>query len=103
MSARFPSSDEQSVIGRLFSDVYNWLVPLTAINILWFLMSLTIILLPPATAGLFHVAYLVTRGEGPSVSEYFAGVLRWFWYSWLWGLTVVVFMGVAAFGLTFYS
>jgi uncharacterized membrane protein YesL len=88
---------------RLMSDVYNWLVPLTAINILWFLMSLTIILLPPATAGLFHVAYRVTRSEGPTIQEFFAGIRQWFWISWIWGLMVGVFLGVSALALIFYS
>lgn len=68
MSARIPFTDRQSVIRRIFGDVYNWLIPVTAINMLWFLMSLAIILLPPATAGLFHTPYLMTRGE--TVSDF---------------------------------
>jgi len=97
------TEQSQPLLIRLVSDVYNWLVPLTAINILWFLMSMTVVLFPPATAGLFHVAYRVTRSEGPTIREYFAGIRQWFWISWIWGLLVGAFLGVAALALIFYS
>lgn len=103
MSEQDLNSNSQPIILRVIGDVYNWLVPLTAINILWLLMSLTVILFPPATAGLFHVAYHVTKSQGPTVSEYLAGMRQWWWRSWLWGLIVVAFVLTAGLALVFYG
>jgi uncharacterized membrane protein YesL len=66
-------------------DVYNWLLPLVVINILWVLMSFTVILLPPATAALYEIACLAARGEGPQISRFLLAVRRWAVKSWLWG------------------
>jgi hypothetical protein len=103
MSVQVPFTDNQSVVGRLLRDTYNWLIVLVAINILWLLTSLTVLLLPPATAGLFHIARQVTRGEGPTVSAYLSGVYRWLWPSLLWGLLLVVWMGLALLAMAFYA
>lgn len=88
---------------RVVIDVYNWLLPLVAINILWFLMSLTIILLPPATAALYEIAYLAKRGHGPEIRSYSLAVRRWAVRSWLWGLFNILFCIVTLVALRFYS
>jgi hypothetical protein len=98
-----PFDDDQPVLLRLVLDLYNWLVPLAAINIIWLFMSVTIILLPPATAALFHVAHLVIRGEGPTVGNFLAGIRKWWLKSWLWGLTLAAYVVISFFALTFYS
>lgn len=103
MGVKVPFTDNQSVVGRLLRDVYNWLVVLVAINIMWVLLGLTVVLIPPATAGLFHVAHQVTRGEGPTVTAYMAGMRRWFLRSYLWGLLLVVYGAVSLVALSFYS
>lgn len=88
---------------RVVIDVYNWLLPLVSINILWFLMSLTIILMPPATAALYEIAYLAKRGHGPEIRTYLVSTRRWALRSWLWGLLNALFYGVALISLRFYS
>lgn len=88
---------------RVVIDVYNWLLPLVAINILWFLMSLTIILLPPATAALYEIAYQARRGHGPEIHSYLLAVRRWAVRSWLWGLFNLVFCIVTLVAFRFYS
>jgi len=103
MGVKVPFTDNQGVVERLLRDVYNWLVVLVAINIMWVLLSLTVILIPPATAGLFHVALQVTRGEGPTVTTFLVGMRRWFLHSYLWGLLLVAYVVVSLAALSFYS
>ena len=103
MGVKVPFTDNQGLVERLLRDVYNWLVVLVAINIMWVLLSLTVILIPPATAGLFHVALQVTRGEGPTVTIFLVGMRRWFLHSYLWGLLLVAYVVVSLAALSFYS
>ena len=81
---------------RVTTDIYNWLLPLLVINILWTLLSLTFVLLPPATVALYEIAYLASTGEGPRVARYVIAVRRWVLKSWLWG-AVLTFVLVASF------
>ena len=88
---------------RVVVDVYTWLVPLVVINILWFLMSLTIILMPPATAALYEVAFLATQGHCPEVQGFLAAIRRWLLKSWLWGAATLFLALVSVVALRFYG
>jgi len=90
-------------LARTFLDVYNWLVALAAINIIWLLCGLSIVLLPPATAALYDVAYHARRGEGPTVLNYLRAMHTWFVMSWKWGGMTAVLVVVAIVALRFYS
>jgi Protein of unknown function, DUF624 len=92
-----------NALKRTLLDVHNWLLVLVAINILWTIMSLTILLLPPATAALYEVAYRAYRGHGPTIPDYLAGVRHWLFKSWIWGIALGVFGSLAIFALRFYQ
>lgn len=88
---------------RSLSDVYNWLVPLFVINVLWFVLSLTVIGFPGATAGLFEVARQVEKGYSPAISEYLQAVRRWLVRAWAWGAALLATVGIAVVGVPFYA
>jgi hypothetical protein len=90
-------------IGRAAADIYSGLVALAAINTLWFAMSLTVVLLPPATAALYQIAAEVNRGRGPYVRDYLAAVRRLWLKSWLWGGLTLALGAVSAFAVLFYG
>lgn len=90
-------------IVRTFADFYVWLFPLAVINLIWLGLSMTVVLLPPATAALYDVAYRATQHETPEISSYLRAVRTWFFKSWVWAIftaLIVVIWGVAFF---FYS
>jgi hypothetical protein len=87
---------------RTIWDVHNWLVVLVAINLLWLLMSFTILLFPAATAALYEVAYHAYRGRSPAISDYLLAVRHWLFKSWLWAIPIILFVLLAGFTLTFY-
>lgn len=68
----------------LVVDLGDWLFPFCAVNVLWLLVSLTVIGFPPATAALFEVAHKAYRGEAPRPAVFLRGVRRWFGPAWLW-------------------
>lgn len=88
---------------RVTIDVYSALLPLVTINILWFLLSLTLILLPPATAALYEVALLSRKGQGPYLQTYLAAVRRWLIISWVWGIATLALAAVCLLAITFYG
>lgn len=72
-------------------------VALTLVGLAWAALSLTILLLPPATAGLYAVANRIAYGEPPRAEHFFAGARRYSALSFRWAL-----VNVAAGGL-FYA
>lgn len=74
-------------------DLNDWLFSWVAINLLWVLLSLTVILLPPATAALFDSAQRAYRNQPPSPRHYLNQLRRWFVPSWLWAAPNVVLFG----------
>jgi len=83
--------------------VYYGLLPLVAINILWFLLSLTIVLMPPATAALYETAYLAKKGHSPSVQKFVAAIRHWLLKSWLWGVGSLLLIVAGAVAHKFYG
>jgi uncharacterized membrane protein YesL len=66
-------------------DVNDWLFRWMAVNLLWVLCSLTVILLPPATVALYEMAYQAYRGVPPEARRFPQRVKHWFIKSWQWG------------------
>ncbi len=90
-------------LGRVALDVSNWLLPLAAINLVWCVLSLTVIMMPPATAALFEVAYQARKGHGPSMQSFLESIRRWLLRAWLWGAGCLLTGVVAVVALSFYG
>ena len=88
---------------RVIADIYNWLLPLVAINILWFVLSLTIVLFPPATAALYEIAFQANRGREPYVRDYLNATRKWLLKSWIWATITLLFLSASISGIAFYN
>ncbi len=91
------------VFGRAAVDLKDALLLLAALNLLWMLLSLTLVLLPPATATMFEATHELVRGRAPEVREFFDGVRRHFLRAWAWALVNVVAWVVLLANLLFYG
>jgi uncharacterized membrane protein YesL len=91
------------VFGRAAVDFKDALLLLAGLNILWMLLSLTLVLLPPATATMFEATHELVRGRAPEVREFFDGVRRHFLRAWAWALVNVVAWTVLLANLLFYG
>jgi hypothetical protein len=88
---------------RVIADLYNWLLPLVTINILWFVLSLTLVLLPPATAALYEIAFQANGGREPYVRDYLSAMRKWFVKSWIWASITLWLVLVSISSITFYD
>ncbi len=85
-------------------DLHDWLFTWVVINLLWLFASLTIILLPAATAALFATAYAAYRNQPPAPRRFLADIRRWFAPSWLWaGANILITGGLLLAGRTLAS
>lgn len=84
-------------------DMRDWLFRYSAINLLWFVLSLTIILLPPATIGLYHVAWHTYYNREPSLKLYIAGMKRYFWQSYIWAFFMLITLSMGFSALLYYT
>ena len=66
-------------------DTYLDIIPLVRWNVLWFVVSIPIVTVIPATAGLFYVTNLLAHDRPVEWQDFFRGMRRYFWQSWLWG------------------
>jgi uncharacterized membrane protein YesL len=73
--------------GRVFAlawrDLWEEMWLLMQANVLWLVLSLPVITLPPATAGLFAVTNRLANGESARMRDFFAGFRAYFLRSWL--------------------
>ena len=64
---------------------YLDLIPLIIFNVLWFVVSLPVVTAFPAAAGLFYVTNKMAHGQRVEWQDFFRGMRRYFWQSWVWG------------------
>lgn len=74
------------VLARALSDWWDDWVQMSVISIVWTLSWLTVVLGPPATLGLFYVAYRMAYGENPGLGGMLEGARRYLARSYLWAL-----------------
>jgi uncharacterized membrane protein YesL len=86
-----------------FADAYIAAIPLIVFNVLWFVTSLLIITLLPATGALYYATSYVAHGKGADWRTFFEGFRAHFWLSWRWGLLNVFIFAVLGSNLLFYG
>lgn len=92
-----------TVIKQAFSDWWDELVNVAGVNLVWVVCWLTIVLGPPATFGLYHVANRLTYGESVGPVGLLEAARRYFVKSWLWMLLNLAIVVVIAGALAFYA
>lgn len=93
---------DQNLRDRL-ADAYVSTIPLVTLNVVWFIISLPIITLIPATAGLFYATNRLAHGKSAEWRTLIEGFRMYFWRSWLWGLLNVAVVVILASNFIFYS
>jgi uncharacterized membrane protein YesL len=71
------------VLKTSFVRFYDHLGKCVWMNLLWFVLSITVILFPPATAALFRSLNEAVRYEDPDIKSFFTAFRRFFLRSWL--------------------
>lgn len=84
-------------------DVQDWLLMFGAVNLTWFGLSVTLIMLPPATAALYDLAYAAYRGVYPTPRRYLGFVRERLITGWIWGLANILLLVMAGVTIRFYA
>lgn len=88
---------------RTFWQVYDNLGLLLAVNILWLLLSITLVGFPTATAALFYISYLIVLDMPVRLKDFFSFLLEKFIISTCIILILVVVIFFLFFNIRFYS
>lgn len=92
-----------SVYWRSLRDWYNGMIGLAALNGLWFGAALTVVLLAPATAGIYSVTHSAARGTGQHMDDFLRGARNYLWVSLRWLLANVLVIAVFLINIQFYG
>lgn len=73
------------------------------LNFIWFGLSLTVVLLPPATVAMFEATHELARGREVGIVEFLGAVRRHFLRAWGWALLNAAVIALLAVNLVFYD
>ncbi|MHB9032904.1 MAG: YesL family protein [Anaerolineae bacterium] len=90
-----------SIAGPALAYGVYKLFPVPAV--IWSTIAIAVLVLPLATAGMFHVTNRTARGYAIHVSDLFEGIKRYWWRSWLWLLASAAALGLVYISLGFYT
>ena len=74
------------IFRKTLSHLWDEMFLLAIANVLWVALCLLLVTAPPATAGLFVLTHRLASGKAASLGDFFAGLRRYFWRSWLWAI-----------------
>jgi hypothetical protein len=83
------------VVRRAVRDAWDALFVVGALNLTWLAMSLTVVLLPPATVALFESMNGLAEGRTPDLGDYLRAVRRRFIGAWVWAIWAVAGLTIA--------
>ena len=95
--------DALALTGRALRNWYDALIMMVMLNLVWFALSLSIILLPPATAAMYEITSELAHGRSQGFGEFAAALRQYFVKSWLWALLNILVAAVVWSNLVFYG
>ncbi len=95
--------DAFAVFKETFFDWWNSMVGLALANVVWLIGLVSIIFMPPATAGLYYITHSMAQGMGQRGDDFIEGARKYLWISYRWFLINVVVGIVLYVNLVFYA
>lgn len=92
-----------SVYWQSLRDWYNGMVSLATMNAMWFGAALTVLLLAPATAGIYAATHSAARGTGQHLDDFVQGAREYLWVSVRWLLANVLVVVIFVVNVMFYG
>ncbi|NLE44736.1 MAG: YesL family protein [Chloroflexi bacterium] len=96
----------KNVFGVFWNGIkifWDELFVLVLMNLLTAILLVPVVTFPPALAGLWNVANLLSRGESIEWRDYFNGFKRYFWKSWAFTFINLVVFLLLYVNFTFYA
>lgn len=83
-----------TILGRAFQIWWREWVGMMFLNLLWFLLQLTIVLGPPATAVLFAICQKMVDDEPWDIQDVWRLYRQLFWPAWKWAIPNLLLISV---------
>ena len=84
-------------------DYYEEMFRLVGANLLWLLLAIPVVTLPPATAGMFVLTNRIAHHRSTELRLFFTGMKQYFLKSWLLALLNVAVLGILYVNWRFYG
>jgi len=91
------------VFWAALKDYYEEMFRLAGANLLWLVLAIPVVTLPPATAGMFYLANQVAHHKSVELGMFFEGLKKYFVKSWLWALLNVAALVILYTNVVFYG
>ncbi len=95
--------EASGIVWETIRDWYHSMIGLAALNLLWLALSLTILLLPPATAGLYAMTNSIAHGKGQQWNMFQDSARRYIWISLRWALLNIAVITALVVNFKFYG
>lgn len=95
--------DAVRVVRAALRDGWDDLIVVGVLNLAWLGLSVTIILLPPATVALFESMDELASGSSPGVRDFLGAVRRRFLGAWLWAVWAIAGITVATVNVRYWG
>lgn len=95
--------EASGVVWDTIRDWYHGMIGLAVLNLVWIAAALTVVLLPPATAGLYAVTNSLAHGTGQQWDDFWTNARRYGWISFVWALLNVAVFAVLGVNFAFYG
>jgi len=91
------------VFWQALKDVWEELLPLCVVNLVWLFASFTVVLFPVTVAGVYYVTNRVARGKTFGTRDFVEGIKIYWWRSLLWFLANILVAAIIYTNLVFYG
>jgi uncharacterized membrane protein YesL len=95
--------DALRVVARSIRDGWDGLFVVGMLNLAWLGLSLTVVLLPPATVALFESMDELSSGRAPGFREFLGSVRRRFVGAWVWALWAIAGLTIATINVRYWN
>ena len=95
--------DAVRVVRSALRDGWDALFVVGALNLAWLGLSLTVVLLPPATVALFESMDELASGRAPGVRDFLGSVRRRFIGAWVWALWAVAGLTIVSVNVRYWN
>ena len=85
-----------------FRETYDEMFTLIVANLVWFLLCLGVVTIPPATLALYEFVHELACRRDPEYAMLWRGIRKWFRRSYLAAVVVVLSVAVPLVGVLFY-
>ncbi len=91
------------VFWAALKDYYEEMFRLVGANLLWLVLAIPVVTLPPATAGMFYLTNQIAHHKTVELGMFFEGFKKYFFKSWLLTLLNVAVLAIFYMNFTFYG